>query len=107
MIRSVMYTRSSSQLLSMAAVRLMLLGKEGDHCQGIGKGHRDPSPPCHTGWDTAACSLSPAPSPPGASIPRLGMEGRNSCVFFTGASPRYSTSREAVLGGREPQAEQR
>lgn len=81
MIRSVMYTRSSSQLLSMAAVRLMLLGKGGDHRQDTAWGGDTVTVPhpaqplglSKTGWDTwgcsgrAACSLSPAPSPVGVS----------------------------------------
>lgn len=66
MIRSVMYTRSSSQLLSMAAVRLMLLGKEGDHCQDThGEGTQGPFPTLqdrlgHMGTQLpAACPLLP------------------------------------------------
>jgi len=41
----VMYTRSSSQLLSMAAVTLMLLSKEGDCHQDKAprRGHGDPA----------------------------------------------------------------
>lgn len=79
MIRSVMYTRSSSQLLSMAAVRLMLLGKGGDRHQDTAWGGdavtlpHPAQPPglSETGWDMwghsgrAARSLSPAPSPVG------------------------------------------
>lgn len=90
MIRSVMYTRSSSQLLSMAAVRLMLLGKGGDHCQGTARGGDTgtlphPARQAGTHGDTAACSLSPAPTFLGVSWGlRLGMVGHNSCVFFTG-----------------------
>lgn len=77
MIRSVMYTRSGSQLLSMAAVRLMLLGRGGGCCQDTARGGDTvtlphPAPPWglgKTGCDTWGCSgrsahsLSPALSP--------------------------------------------
>jgi len=81
MIRSVMYTRSSSQLLSMAVVRLMLLSEGGDSRQDTAWGGDTvtlphPAQPrglSETGWDTrgyssrAAHSLSPAPSLVGVS----------------------------------------
>lgn len=90
MIRSVMYTRSSSQLLSMAEVRLMLLGKGEDRCQDTAWGGDTVTLPhpawplglSETGWETWGCSgraahsLFPARSPAGVSWgPQVGDGG--------------------------------
>lgn len=84
MIRSVMYTRSSSQLLSMAVVRLMLLGKGGDHHQDVV-------------WGGDAVTLRP-PACPWGQVRQAGTRGNDADVLpqpFPCSQPRWG-----VLGTR-------
>lgn len=113
MIRSVMYTRSSSQLLSMAAVRLMLLGKGGDHCQDTAWGGDTGTLPHPARQAGTHGTQLPAAFPLLPVLlgclrdPGWGWWVISPVSSSLGASPRYSTSGEAGVGGRELQAEQR